>query len=183
MLNKIGAIGSRQIIFMNGWNDPEMLLPLFISNIVALLLLISCWKYQRLGRLLMFLLFIWAGCTNWSFAIKSPHIYLDYANYAFLPFYRNFIKGWFSQHIVLMVGLIATCQLLIACSMVLKGWIFKLGTVGGMLFLVGIIPLGVGSGFPFPIIAAFAFYLLFRSGSTDYLWKKPGLRKNIMLID
>jgi hypothetical protein len=54
----------------------------------------------------------------------------------------------------------------------LREWIFKLGTMGGIIFLLGILPLGVGAGFPFPIIAAIAFYLLLKNPSIDYLWKR-----------
>lgn len=158
---------------MKGWNDANMLLPLLISNLVALIILFCCWKYRRAGRLLMFLLFIWAGCTNWYIAGNSPDKYLDYANYAFLPFYRNFILGWFSKHVLLMVGFIASCQLLIGVSMLLRGGLYRLGTIGGMLFLAGIIPLGVSSGFPFPIIGIMAFVFLYKEKSIGYLWRKP----------
>lgn len=162
---------------MNELNNPDVFVPLIISNIVALIILFSCLKYQRLGRLLMLLLFVWAGCTNWYWATNEPHVYVDYANYAFLPFYKSFIKGWFSDHVLWMVGPIAVAQLLIGISMLFKGWIFKLGVIGGMIFLIAIIPLGIGSGFPFPIITAFAFYLLYRQPFVNYLWKPTILNK------
>lgn len=138
---------------------------------VGLIILLSCWKNQRLGRLLMLALFIWAGITNWYMAIDSPEVYVNYAHYAFLPVYRTFIAGWFSQHVVWVVGPIATLQVLIGVSMALKGPIYRLGTLGGMIFLVAIIPLGVSSGFPFPIVTAIAFLLLFLAAPVDYLWK------------
>jgi hypothetical protein len=157
---------------MNGWDNSTYVLALVISNMAALLILFCCWKYPRVGRFLFFLLFNWASYTNWSTALHTPQFYLDYADLAFLPSYTTFIKGWFSQHILLMVGCIATGQLLIAISMWLKGWIFTLGTIGGIIFLLGILPLGVGAGFPFPVIAAIAFYLLLTNPSIDYLWKR-----------
>jgi hypothetical protein len=152
----------------------RFIIPLIISNVIGLLLLVTCWKSPRIGRLLMFILFIWAGITNWRTATNSPEDYLDYGNYTFIPLYREFINGWFSHHIVLMVGFIATCQLIIGLSMLSRGFVFKLGAIGGMIFLVCIIPLGISSGFPFPIIGTLAFYFLFRKPSVAYLWiKKP----------
>jgi hypothetical protein len=71
----------------------------------------------------------------------------------------------------LMIAAIAIGQLLLALAMLWKGWLFKLGTIGGIIFLVAIIPLGVGSAFPFPIITAMAFYKLYRQKSVDVLWK------------
>lgn len=159
---------------MNGFDNPTYVLALVISNIVAIVILLSCWKNPRVGRILLFILFGWAGIFNWDMALSQPSGYINYADPAVLPFYKTFIRGWFSQHVLLIVGIIATGQLAIAVSMWLRGWLFKLGAIGGMLFLIGILPLGVGSGFPFPILAAFAFYLLYRTPHINYLWSgKP----------
>jgi hypothetical protein len=76
------------------------------------------------------------------------HFYLEYADLTWSSWYRSFIKGWFADHIQLAVGLIATCQGLIAISMLLKGWLYKIGSVGAIIFLLSILPFGVGSGFP-----------------------------------
>ena len=69
-----------------------------------------------------------------------------------------------------MVGFIATCQALIAVSMLLKGWMLKTGVIGAIIFLLGIAPLGVGSAFPFSITASLALYLILKDGTNDYLW-------------
>lgn len=53
--------------------------------------------------------------------------------------------------------------------MLLKSWLFKLGCIGGIIFLLAIAPFGVGSGFPCTIIFAFALLILFRK-SKNYLW-------------
>jgi hypothetical protein len=156
---------------MYGWDHIEYIIVLFISNIVALVVLFFCMRFQRIGRILMFLLFGWAGLLNWHTALHTPQDYISYSDFAFLSFYKTFIKGWFSQNILLAVGFIATSQLCIAAAMWFKGWLYKLGAIGGMIFLICIIPLGVGSGFPFPIIAALAFYALYKKQDVDYLWK------------
>ena len=87
-----------------------------ISNAVAILLLLAAWRAPKIARVLFFLLFAWAGYTNYYYAIHYPNAYLDYADLSFIRGYKQFILGWFSQHIVVMVGFIATCQALIAIS-------------------------------------------------------------------
>jgi hypothetical protein len=158
-------------INMNGWDNPGYVLALVISNIVALIILYFARKRPRIARLLLFLLFGWAAFTNWNMAMNSPQEYVSFADLAFLGIYKRFINGWFSQHGALMIAAIAIGQLLIALAMLWKGWLFKLGSIGGIIFLVAIIPLGVGSAFPFPIITALAFYILYRQKIVDVLWK------------
>jgi hypothetical protein len=158
---------------MNGWDNPGYVLALIISNIIALIILYFAWKGPRIARLLLFLLFAWAAYTNWNMAINNPKEYVNFGDLAFLGFYKKFIRGWFSQHGAWMIAAIAIGQLFIALSMLWKGWIFKLGAIGGIIFLVAIIPLGVGSAFPFPIITAIAFYILYRQSNVNLVWKAP----------
>ncbi|HEX6334396.1 MAG TPA: hypothetical protein VFZ78_09225 [Flavisolibacter sp.] len=156
---------------MNGWNNSEYVTALIISNLVVLIILYFSIRQQRVARLLMFLLFMWAGITNWYVATHNPEAYLQYADLAFIAWYRDFINGWFRNNALWFIGLIATGQLAIAISMLLKGWMFRTGALGGMIFLLAITPLGVGAGFPFPLIGALAFYLLYRRPFVDYLWR------------
>jgi hypothetical protein len=77
-----------------------------------------------------------------------------------------------------MVGFIATCQGLIALSMILKGWFFKTGCIGGIIFLLAIAPLGVGSGFPCTVVFAIALAVLYRKGK-NYLWYKKSFNNSL----
>ncbi|MFI5187143.1 MAG: hypothetical protein ACHQF0_10485 [Chitinophagales bacterium] len=155
---------------MKGLENNTYLILYIISNIVALTMLLAAWKQHRILRLMFFLLFAWASWTNWMEAIKAPQFYLDYADLSLLGVYSNFIRGWFSDHIILTVGFIATCQALIAISMLMKGWVFKMGAMGAIIFLLAIMPLGVGSAFPCTLIMAIAMWALFREKQTNYLW-------------
>ncbi len=143
-----------------------------ISNIIALIMLVAAWKAPKIARLLFFLLFAWASYTNWSFAIHSPQSYLEYANLTVSGLYKQFILGWFSKHITAAVGFIATCQALIAVSMLMKGYIFKTGAIGAIIFLVAIAPLGFGAAFPCTIIIAIALYILIKKHQFDFIWKR-----------
>jgi len=156
---------------MKGFDNPAYLIGLIISNIAAILFLITAIRWPRISRLLFFLLFSWACWMNWKTSQQDLATYLEYAELTFSGFYRDTINGWFSRHIQPVVGFIAACQGLIAVSMLLKGWIFKTGAVGAILFFVAIVPLGVGSGFPCTLIFAAAMFVLLRKENQEYLWK------------
>jgi len=156
---------------MRALEVPQYLIAYIIANAFAIILLLLAWKQPRISRALFSILFFWACYTNWHVALTKPDDYLFYANLTFSNAYRDFIYGWFSNHILLMVGFIATCQGLIAISFLLKGWIYRIGSLGAIIFLLAIAPLGVGSGFPCTIIMATALYVLVRE-KPDYLWHK-----------
>lgn len=155
---------------MKGLENATYLMLYIISNVIALLLLWAAWKQPRIARLLFFLIFTWASWTNWTTALQIPQFYIEYADLSFLGIYKQFIRGWFSDHITEAVGFIATCQALIAASMLLKGWLLKTGVIGAIIFLLAIAPLGVGSAFPFSLTASVALYLIIRYPFNDYLW-------------
>ncbi len=110
---------------MNGWDNQGYVLALIISNIIALIILFFAWKRPDIARLLLSILFAWAAFTNWKMAIRSPQEYVNFADLAFIGFYKDFIEGWFSRHSAIMIAAIATGQLVISIAMLLKGWIFR----------------------------------------------------------
>ena len=142
-----------------------------VSNLAALLLLWACWKKPAWGRLLFFLLFGWAAWFNSTMALSTPDIYTGYAQYAFFAVYRQFINGFFAEHTAPFVLAIALGQAGVAVGMLAKGWLFRLGAIGGMLFLVSIAPLGIGSAFPATLLMAGAIWMLYRQGSGQWLWQ------------
>ena len=156
---------------MRGLAVPQYLVAYIISNAIAIILLLIALKQPRIARICFSVLFIWACYANWHVALTKPDDYLFYANLTFLSVYKNFILGWFSNHILQVVGFIATCQGLIAISFLLKGWIYKTGSIGAIIFLLAIVPLGIGSGFPCTIILSLALYVLLKE-KHDYLWHK-----------
>jgi len=139
------------------------------SNLAAIIMLYAALKWPRVARVLFFLLFAWACWANWEISTESPNLYLQYADAAFLDIYKQFINGWFSSHIQLMVGFIATCQGLIALSMFMKGWIFKIGCTGGIVFLISILPLGFYAAFPCTSIMAIAMFIMLRK-QNSFTW-------------
>src|SRR5436190_14913567 len=101
---------------MKGLDNNTNLILFIISNSVAIIMVLVAWKQVRVARLFFFFIFTWASWTNWRTALYTPETYLGEADLTFFSFYRQFILGWFSQHIGAAVGFIATCQALIALS-------------------------------------------------------------------
>lgn len=141
-----------------------------ISNVVAILLLWVSWKKTVWARVLFFLLFAWAAWLNSTTALSTPAMYTGYAQYAFLGWYRQFINGFFAAHTTPIVLTIAAGQAGIAIGMLAKGWFFRLGAVGAIIFLLSIAPLGIGSAFPCTLVMAAGMWLLYKKGSAQWLW-------------
>lgn len=156
---------------MKGLGNETYVILLAISNAIATLQLIAAIKWSRIARLSFFLLFAWASWTNWRESQQHPQFYLEYADLTWSNWYKDFIGGWFARHIQLAVGFIATCQGMIAASMLVKGWIFKSGAIGAIIFLISIIPFGVGSGFPCTAIMAIAIFILLKKHDNKYIWE------------
>ena len=157
---------------MKGLDNQLYLVLLIISNVIAILQLIAAVKWHRMAKLSFFLLFAWACWMNWTTSQQTPDVYIDYANLTWSQWYGNIIHGWFARHIQLAVGFIAVCQGLIAISMLLKGIVFKTGCIGAIIFLLCIVPFGVGSGFPATVIMAAAIFILFKKHYHKFIWQK-----------
>jgi hypothetical protein len=146
---------------MKGLENQTYLFLYIISNLAALIILWASVKKPKISRLMLVLLFGWASWTNYTTAHDHPEFYLEYASMS-IPFYSDFINGWFKKNITPMVSAIAICQGLIAIGMVLNGWMLKLACTGAIIFLLSIAPLGVGSAFPFSITVSLASYFILK---------------------
>ncbi|MGC4038597.1 MAG: hypothetical protein QM764_21720 [Chitinophagaceae bacterium] len=156
---------------MKGFEDEVYRYLWLLSNVTAIFLLFITIKWPRIGRVLFFLLFAWASWMNWTTAIEKPSIYLDYGRLTWSSVYRNFIYGWFSMHITEVVKTIATGQVLIATGILLNGWIMKISVIAAIVFLLAIVPLGIGSGFPTTLIMTIALMALLRKHSSQFIWR------------
>ncbi len=149
----------------------EYLIPWIASNSIAILILIAAIRIPKLARLLFVLLFAWACWLNYTTAHKNPDDYLNYATLTPFSLYRDFINGWFKEHITIMVTLIAFGQGLIALGMLLKNWMVRLAGLGAIIFFLAIAPFGIGSGFPATLLSAASIYFILKNDDLNYLWK------------
>lgn len=142
-------------------NFHQYLIPWTISQAASLLILLVAIKRPIWARYVFSFLFIAAGIFNWITSLLTPEAYMMYGKTA-VGFYRDFIDGWFKEHIRLFIPMIATGQLLIGAAMLIGRKWLALGCMGIIVFLLAIAPLGVGSAFPFSITVSVAAYLVFR---------------------
>jgi len=140
----------------------EWLVPHLLSIAVAIAMAVAAWKRPNLGRGLFAALFLWAGLYNSRVALTDPSPYLDFAKLTESPVYRGIIEGPFARNIVAWVSLIAVGQLCIGLGMLLRGSLTRIASVGAIVFLVAIAPLGIGSAFPATLIMAGGAAVLLR---------------------
>ena len=131
-----------------------------VSNAIALLLLgIVFWR-PFTARVILSVIFLGAAIVNGVVAIYRPQTYLNYADVAALPAYENFILGYFSHHITLIVCTIAVLQLLAGVFMTFRNVLGPIALAGAAFFLVAIAPLGAGAAFPCSILLALSCIIL-----------------------
>jgi hypothetical protein len=156
----------------------QYLVPYLLSQVLAIAFVMIAYRNTRITRSFFAVIFLGAAGTNLSIALRNPDVYLDYAAMA-LPFYRDFIRGWFSHYNHVLVPLIAAGQFLIGAGMLLKGWWVRWACYGAILFLLGITPLMVGSAFPFTLLVALAAGKILQKDKKDFLWRTPAKEKAV----
>jgi hypothetical protein len=133
---------------------PQQYLVMYLSaNLIAVAILALAFWRPRIAQWVWVAIFVWAAAVNTMTAASTPWEYLAYAALTPSALYREFIEGWFSTHIQPFVLSIAIGQLIIAFLLARGGDARTLGVAGASVFLLAIAPLGVGSGFPFSLIA------------------------------
>lgn len=126
-------------------------------------MLFIAFRFPRPARALFVLLFLAAGTFNIYTAITNPQAYLAYADLAVLKIYRDFINGIFAEYVTLIVIAIAICQLFIAGLLTSSGILQRAGVAGGVVFLLAISPLGVGSALPCTLLLSAALIAMQRT--------------------
>lgn len=148
----------------------EYLVAYTLSNLVFGFSIYLAMKKPIRARFFLAAFFLWAAFINFSTAVKSPEIYLEYGRFAFLPIYSEFIYGYFSLNIPMFIIPIALGQFLIFLGLILHGIWVQTACIGGILFGLAIAPLGVGSAFPATVLMSLAFYFLWKIENHDFIW-------------
>ena len=135
-------------------------LPYFALIAISLGVVWLSVKRHRLTRILFILMFLLAGLTNIFIAFSRPEVYQYYGGMAILDFYRDFIYGYFKEHTIEIVSVIGLGQIAIAALLSTSSVFLKLGSIGGVIFLIAMAPLGFGSAFPATLLLALALVLM-----------------------
>lgn len=141
-------------------NLSEVWFPYVITHAITILLIFICYKWPKIGKVAWGTIFILAGIFNIYTGISNPQAYLTYSSHA-VDLYKKFINGIFSSSTSLIVSLIALGQILVGILLFMKRKSFLMGILGGIIFLVAISPLGIGSAFPSTLLMAISLILLY----------------------
>jgi hypothetical protein len=132
-------------------------------SVFCLLVLVLCLLRPNAGRIFVGIFFlIMAIGVNVVLVLVAPDLFVGLGTDApIVPLYR-----WFFENVVALApplfGLLAAaCEVTIALMMLSKGKYAKWGLIGGIVFLIGITPLGVWT-LANPILALTLAYLLTR---------------------
>jgi len=136
--------------------------PFIVTNTVSVALIVLAIVRPRATRTIFVVIFLAAGAFNAYTALSQPEVYLAYGSLAIFGFYRDFIEGFFSRHTEAIILTIALGQLAVGVLLTRHGRLFDLGTFGGVLFLVAIAPLGIGSALPSTLLMAGALIVMWR---------------------
>lgn len=137
-----------------------ILIPYIISNAIAVGILWLSFRRPGVSKGLLGVLFVGAAIFNIYTAFTNPSAYLQYADTAVLSFYKDAIRGFFADQVVIIITVISIGQLYVGLSMMYENWRFRAGCVGGIVFGLAIAPLGAGSAFPCSLILSIAFLRL-----------------------
>jgi hypothetical protein len=156
---------------MKGLPHNQYMILLLASTALAVFQLIMVIKWPRMARISLFLVFAWAGWASWNESQVSPWFYLEYGDLLWASKYGIFVSNWLTEHIGLVNGFIAGCQLLIGFCMLLKKTLFRAGAISAAIIMLAIFPLGVLKGFPYTIILAAALVKLDIKNNNKYIWE------------
>lgn len=104
-------------------------------------------------------IYIIGGIANIVVTMVRPSTYMDFADTAFIPFYKHFLIEYFYYNIPAFTIPAAFYQITIGLLIICKDMFVKIGLVGAVIFSLLIIPLGQEQ-LPNIIFVAFMIYLL-----------------------
>ena len=135
------------------------------SNVLALALIALALTRPRIARWIAGCGLIAASIANTLVIVANPQGYITGYGALVWPIYRGIIYGPFAAHPLLYVRLIAAGQFISGFLTLFGRRYRRLGLLGELIFLLAIVPLGVGSAFPSTLLMAIAIAILIRQAS------------------
>lgn len=144
------------------------LLPLGISSIICLLPLLLAIRRPRAARFLLAFMLITGGLVNMTMAVAAPSVYAGFGDSMLLPVYVDLLDAAASLSLAAAVFLVGVWQMTFGLLALHRGRWAKTGLVGGVVFFLAIVPLGLVV-VPSVLLAATAAFLLRRDPGTSLL--------------
>ena len=122
-----------------------MLVPMIVSSVFVLFVVGLCFIKPNAGRIFLGIFFlVMALGVNGSFTFGNPQAYLDYAEGALIPFYRDLAVGVINLFTPVIFGLLLmTFEIAMGLLLLHKQKSVKIGLIGTIIFLIGIAPLSI----------------------------------------
>lgn len=121
-----------------------MLIPMIVSSGFVLAVVALCLLKPNAGRIFLGIFFlVMAFGVNGSFTFTNPQAYLDYANGALIPLYRDLAMRIVSISPILFGLLLMGFEITMGLFLLHKQEFVKIGLIGTIIFLVGIAPLSL----------------------------------------
>jgi hypothetical protein len=135
---------------------------LIIWAVFCLLVLVLCLIRPNAGRIFLGLFFlIMAIGVNFVMVFVDPNSYIGLGADSYIPLYRWVFTNLVALAPPLFVLPIAAFEIAIGLLMLSRGRYVKRGLIGGIVFLIGITPLGIWT-LANPILALALVFLLRR---------------------
>ncbi|MDL1945088.1 hypothetical protein FBQ99_22455 [Chloroflexi bacterium CFX2] len=116
--------------------------PMLVSIIFVLAVVVLCFAKPNAGRIFLGLFFLLMALgVNGSFTFGNPQAYIDYAEGALIPLYRNLVVPVVSISPFLFGLLVMAFEITMGLLLLHKHKSVKIGLIGTMLFLAGMAPL------------------------------------------
>lgn len=137
------------------------LIPYIIVNLISIILFAITIKSYKKAMKVFGVLFLVSALYNTYKVFTKPIVFVNLFG-RMTPFsgIRDFIFGDFRDHIILYIVLMSIYQLLISWCLFKETKLLKYGIFGGIIFLLAVSPLGVGSAFPSSLLMALSMYLI-----------------------
>jgi hypothetical protein len=139
----------------------EYLVPFIVTNVVSILLIYMSVKWTMTTKIVFAVIFFLAFVFNLYNVLNNTDSYLEFGKTSLLFFYRDFIFGDFRDNIILYIIIVAVFQLFLSFCLFTESILTEYGIIGGIIFLVLIAPLGIGSAFPSTLLMALALYIVY----------------------
>lgn len=136
--------------------DAKWALAYAASNLVAVAILFAAVTRPQVARWAIVALFAYAAIYNTWLGLTRPEEYQGFAELVLIPWYRDFIQGPLREHGNAIIPAIGAGQALCTVLLALGGRFVWAGAIGVCIFLLAIVPLGVGSAVPFSFLVSLA---------------------------
>jgi hypothetical protein len=140
----------------------EYFIPIFIGNLLAIILMLLSYHFPRVLRVIWGAIFITMGVVSLITVYNNPSVFIDLIGSKPVKFYQDFIDKTMVEHPGAFILLLGVIQILFGGMIWSRKVWFILGCIGAVLFLLAILPLGLAITFPLTIFMALSIIFLMR---------------------